>query len=111
MYRNDRISIGNVCGNCQQQVSLDCEFNGVQGSIHELGHALRLQHEHKHPERTFILIPDPLQDGTANKYKKLDPNDFDLGFEHGIGVPNGDGSQYCEGCPYVESILSKYNGV
>ena len=122
---------GNVCGNCQhgleltkntgcwswvgyqmqekQQVSLDCEFNGVQGPIHELGHALGLQHEHKHPERTFILIPDLLQDGAADKYKKLDPNvyelteydpssimHFDLSYEHGICVPNGDVSQYCE---------------
>ena len=122
---------GTACGNCKhalrfvkdggcwswigyqkeanQDVSMACNFRGIRVPIHELGHAVGMQHEHRHPDRTFIVVPQLLSEGDAERYEKVVRNDqnltpydkgsvmhYGLEYDEGTCVPIGDVSQYCD---------------
>ena len=90
---------GNVCGDCKnaiefvdnnkcssmvgyqdeatQHLSLgDGCFGDIDTTVHELGHAVGMQHEHYHPDRTMIMVPANFGDRDPSKFKKKDRNEY-----------------------------------
>ena len=124
---------GSVCGNCQhgleftkgggcwsyigytrkqkQEVSMatSCFYSGIKLAVHELGHAVGMYHEHTHPDRNLIMVPQLFGDREPSKFKKVDPSDYlmrsydplsamhyEFNYDKGRCIPKGDASSYCD---------------
>ena len=86
-------------------------FGDIDITVHELGHAVGMQHEHKHPDRTMIMVPENFGDRDPSKFKKADRNEYRMSdydplsvmhyqfnVEKGRCIPNAGiaASEYCD---------------